>query len=224
MSRRRASRSRARAPCNRGKPAFVAVLEGGLENPRVIGTIRPQSGDRQAASPVHRRGAAQSDGGAAREAVHMPVLANQHRNPRTERRRPGPSRRAAGQSLLFLLTLLLAGMLLSQLIEEKSNKVIEVLAAAVPIDAIFLGKLLAMLSASLAGIAVWSSVGVGAPSPPSLPPASGALRRPAVGWPTLRPARRRLFRDELFAARRHLPRHRRAMRRAPARSRPCRCR
>ena len=41
-------------------------------------------------------------------------------------------------------------MLLSQLIEEKSNKIIEVLAAAVPIDAIFLGKLFAMLAASVA--------------------------------------------------------------------------
>ena len=45
--------------------------------------------------------------------------------------------------------MLLAGMLLSQLIEEKSNKIIEVLAAAVPIDAIFLGKLFAMLAMSL---------------------------------------------------------------------------
>ena len=61
--------------------------------------------------------------------------------------------------MLFLLTILLAGMLLSQLIEEKSNKVIEVLAAAVPIDAIFLGKLFAMLAMSLVGIAVWTSAG-----------------------------------------------------------------
>ena len=45
-------------------------------------------------------------------------------------------------------------MLLSQLIEEKSNKVIEILAAAVPIDSIFLGKLFAMLAMSLVGIIV----------------------------------------------------------------------
>ena len=62
----------------------------------------------------------------------------------------------AGQAILFLLTILLAGMLLSQLIEEKSNKVIEVLAAAVPVDAIFVGKLFAMLAMSLLGIAVWT--------------------------------------------------------------------
>ncbi len=67
--------------------------------------------------------------------------------------RPGRARR------LFVLTILLATMLLSQLIEEKSNKIIEVLAAAVPVSAIFLGKLLAMLAVSLLGIAVWTSAG-----------------------------------------------------------------
>ena len=61
--------------------------------------------------------------------------------------------------MLFFLTILLSGMLLSQLIEEKSNKIIEVLAAAVPIDAIFLGKLFAMLAMSLLGIAVWTAAG-----------------------------------------------------------------
>ena len=87
----------------------------------------------------------------------------------------------AGQFLLFFLTILLAGMLLSQLIEEKSNKVIEVLAAAVPIDAIFLGKLFAMLATSIVGIAVWTSAGAAAVAAfseaglASLPP-------PAVGW------------------------------------------
>jgi ABC-2 type transport system permease protein len=88
----------------------------------------------------------------------------------------------AGQTILFVLTILLAGMLLSQLIEEKSNKVIEVLAAAVPVDSIFLGKLFAMLAMSLVGITVWTSAGAAAIAIyakgglASLPP-------PAVGWP-----------------------------------------
>ena len=68
----------------------------------------------------------------------------------------------AGQILLFFLTILLAGMLLSQLIEEKSNKIIEVLAAAVPVDAMFLGKLFAMLAASVLGIIVWAGAGAAA--------------------------------------------------------------
>ncbi|OYZ41571.1 MAG: ABC transporter permease, partial [Novosphingobium sp. 16-62-11] len=53
------------------------------------------------------------------------------------------------QVMLFLLTMLLAGMVLSNLVEEKGNKIIEVLAAAIPMDAMFMGKLFAMLAVSL---------------------------------------------------------------------------
>lgn len=86
-----------------------------------------------------------------------------------------------GQMLLFLLTMLLAGMVLSNLVEEKGNKIIEVLAAAIPMDAVFLGKLFAMLGVSMVGILVWGSVAgvlaavIGADL--------GALPPPAVGWP-----------------------------------------
>ena len=62
------------------------------------------------------------------------------------------------QALVFMITMLLATLLLSNMVEEKSNKVIEVLAAAVPLDAIFLGKLLAMLGASLVGLLVWTGM------------------------------------------------------------------
>ena len=87
-----------------------------------------------------------------------------------------------GQMILFFLTILLSGMLLSQLIEEKSNKIIEVIAAAVPIDSLFLGKLFAMLAASVIGIIVW--VGAGALLIQSLKHGGVAtLPPPAVGWP-----------------------------------------
>jgi ABC-2 type transport system permease protein len=85
-----------------------------------------------------------------------------------------------GQLLLFMLTVLLAGMLLSNLIEEKSNKVIEVLAASAPVDAIFMGKLFAMLAVSLVGITVWAA---GAILGLSLFPTGESLPEPAVGWP-----------------------------------------
>jgi ABC-2 type transport system permease protein len=87
-----------------------------------------------------------------------------------------------GQMLLFFLTLLLSTMVMSQLIEEKSNKIIEVIAAAVPIDAMFLGKLFAMLAASVVGIVVWVSAGALLIQMVS----HGGLRTlavPAVGWP-----------------------------------------
>ncbi len=87
-----------------------------------------------------------------------------------------------GQTILFVLTLLLAGMLLSQLIEEKSNKVIEILAAAVPIDAIFLGKLFAMLAMSMVGITVWTAAGAAAIAY-WVGGGLSAVPQPAVGWP-----------------------------------------
>jgi len=85
------------------------------------------------------------------------------------------------QTTLFMLTILLAGMLLSNVVEEKSNKVIEVLAAAVPVDAIFLGKLIAMLGMSLTGITLWGSL-IGGLLVVAMPQI-GPIPVPAVGWP-----------------------------------------
>src|SRR5688500_5062452 len=82
------------------------------------------------------------------------------------------------------MTNLLDGMFLSQLIEEKSNKVIEVLAAAVPVDAIFLGKLFAMLAMSLVGISVWTAAGA-AGIAIWTEGGLGSLPPPAVGWPVV---------------------------------------
>ncbi len=85
------------------------------------------------------------------------------------------------QTLLFLLTVVLAGMVLSNMVEEKTNKIIEILAAAVPIDAIFLGKLMAMLGMSFIGITVWGSSALLVQA--LMPPDTLPLATPAVGWP-----------------------------------------
>ncbi|MDP3906442.1 ABC transporter permease [Novosphingobium sp.] len=86
-----------------------------------------------------------------------------------------------GQTVLFLLTMLLAGMVLSNLVEEKGNKIIEILAAAIPMDAVFLGKLFAMLAVSWVGISVWGVTGTAV-----WLAAGNSLAdypAPAVGWP-----------------------------------------
>jgi len=87
----------------------------------------------------------------------------------------------AAQFALFFLSLLLATMLLSQVVEEKSNKIIEVIAAAIPIDAMFVGKLFAMLSASVIGLILWMSAGAALIA--SLKGSLTFLPVPAVGWP-----------------------------------------
>ena len=89
------------------------------------------------------------------------------------------------QGVVFMITMLLATLLLSNMVEEKSNKVIEVLAAAVPLDSIFLGKLLAMLGASLVGLLVWAAMlGLGYAFVQSLQDWMTVPEiSPAVGWP-----------------------------------------
>jgi ABC-2 type transport system permease protein len=96
----------------------------------------------------------------------------------------------AGLTVLFLLIIMLAGMVLSNLVEEKANKVIEILAAAIPMDAVFLGKLFAMLGVSLVGITVW---GTAITALVTLSDVGGGLfggmfdfsnlTAPGVGWP-----------------------------------------
>ncbi len=135
------------------RPVF-GVLDGGLAAPHLTGAVT--RGGRTA----------RQIGLFVDEARRMAVQPKVEGPPlRADRRPPSTSGLEAftrsmtarvGQTLLFVLTILLAGMLLSQLIEEKSSKVIEVLAAAVPVDAIFLGKLFAMLGMSLVGIGVWA--------------------------------------------------------------------
>jgi len=95
---------------------------------------------------------------------------------------PDPLQTAqAGQMVLFLLTMLLAGMVLSNLVEEKANKIIEILAASIPMESIFLGKLFAMLAMAWLGICVWA--GSGALILYGLGAALPVLPTPAVGWP-----------------------------------------
>ncbi|AWW73333.1 ABC transporter permease [Erythrobacter sp. KY5] len=95
----------------------------------------------------------------------------------------------AAQMVMFLLTMLLAGMVLSNLAEEKGNKIIEILAAAIPMDAVFMGKLFAMLGVSFVGIAVWGMVGWGfwALAEDAIQTVTQTdfsnLPGPAVGWP-----------------------------------------
>ncbi|MGC6399829.1 ABC transporter permease [Sphingomonas sp. FW199] len=90
---------------------------------------------------------------------------------------------------LFLLSLMLAGQAVGTMAEERSNKVIEVLAAAVPLESVFLGKLIGMLGVAVLFIGFWGTIagGFGLLIPTgALPPeAASALGdiRPAVGLP-----------------------------------------
>ncbi|WP_408590065.1 ABC transporter permease [Novosphingobium sp.] len=163
----------ARAVLRNGR--IAAVVGGSLAAPILTGTRERVGELRGPLSLLAAR--AQAGGAETYPPVKVDLLATS-----AARERDGRVLTAqAGQVLLFLLTMLLAGMVLSNLVEEKANKIIEVLAASIPMDALFLGKLFAMLGVSLAGIAVWGTgygvlVLAGAKSMP-------VLAAPAVGWP-----------------------------------------
>ena len=160
---------------------YTGVLEGGLDAPVLTGSgaatyaIR---GQLEAFIDLARRDAliGEPPTGPPLAVNAIGTSASSIANTRTLTAR-------AGQLLLFFLTILLAGMLLSQMLEEKGNKAIEVLASAVPVDAIFIGKLFAMLAISLTGIMVWIGTAVlaflifASDGLAAVPPA------PAVGWP-----------------------------------------
>ncbi len=136
----------------------------------------------------------------ARAAGPLPPVA-----PRFESLSNGGNSIAAQQTLafgavfaIFLLTLLLAGQTVSSLAEEKGNKVIEILAAAVPLESVFLGKLLGMLGVAILFIAFWFALATGGgflyalQADPAAIAAAGAaagaakpalMAAPATGWP-----------------------------------------
>jgi ABC-2 type transport system permease protein len=155
-------------------PPIRAVLSGGLDHPHLTGPI---AGDGATTNQLRLLIANAKVSPAAEPA--LPVTRVQASSGSLSNDRAVTAQIA--QTLLFVLTILLSGMLLSQLIEEKSNKIIEVIAAAVPIDAMFVGKLFAMLAASVTGLVVWVSAGallvqmIKHGGVATLPP-------PAVGW------------------------------------------
>ncbi|AXB77910.1 ABC transporter permease [Novosphingobium sp. P6W] len=156
---------------------IAAILSGSLEAPVLTGPrdqIAAWSGDVAMIAAQAKQASV-----APWPQVRLETTVSSRVNDRKSRLRTAQG----AQTLLFLLTMMLAGMVLSNLVEEKANKIIEVLAAAIPMEAVFFGKLFAMLGVSLVGIATWAAVGGGLymlaeSAVPSLPD-------PAVGWPML---------------------------------------
>src|SRR3954454_13788728 len=155
-------------------PPVRAVLIGGLDRPRLVGPV-----DSDGATAGQLRLILSTARAPQVKAAPLPVTTVQESSGSLVKDRAITAQ--IGQMILFFLTILLSGMLLSQLIEEKSNKIIEVIAAAVPIDALFIGKLFAMLAASVVGIIVWISGGALLIQPVKHGGAS-TLPPPALGW------------------------------------------
>ena len=136
--------------------AYLATLAGETLADRALGARRPKV-----------------------EARHLPF--------RTERR----SQRDTGGSAffatfgIFFLTLFLAGQVASSMTEERNNKVVEILAAAVPLETVFVGKLIGMLGVAILFVAFWATLLFNSgPLMPAGMRAGLAALTPVLGLPT----------------------------------------
>jgi ABC-2 type transport system permease protein len=158
-----------------GKRSVDAVLGGSLAAPRLLLSSRAPDGLSDEVGLL-------IDTARASGPAPVTVASRQVAAPPAPKAQDRIGLARGGQTLLFFLIVLLAGMSLSTFIEEKSNKVIEVLAAAVPVDAIFLGKLMSMLAIAMTFVLVWGAiVAIGLVT--FAPQLLAHVPMPAVGWP-----------------------------------------
>lgn len=160
---------------NDGEKGLVAVISGSLEKPMLTGT--PGQIESWRGEIALLAGYAASGNTVKLPKVAESIVQKSAGNAKQQQLLTAQ----LAQTLLFMLTMLLAGMVLSNLVEEKSNKIIEILAASIPMDSVFLGKLFAMLAMACCGIIVWGAasfaiLSIWGPGLPNLP-------TPAVGWP-----------------------------------------
>ena len=169
--------ARAAAACLRGDGGYQAILSGSLARPVLTAS-------REDADPIKGRIALILDLARQRDdASGQPLAIRTVAAPAHNDDAPAALDTAqAAQIALFTLSILLSGMMLSNLVEEKTGKILEILAASVPVDAIFLGKLVAMLGVALVAVGVWGAAGAVFHIAFAIPLPD--LARPAIGWPT----------------------------------------
>lgn len=166
-------------------PNVVAILIGGALRPHIV--------EREPGSASGRYLAMLAET-VARQGTARAADTQSSSTPRFETIASGGTTRAARSGIgygavfaLFLLSLLLGGQTVGMLAEEKGNKVIEIMAAAAPLEGVFLGKLLGMLGVALLFVTFWAALiggGIAFVSAQA-PGALGGLLSltPAIGWP-----------------------------------------
>ena len=160
------------------KADYVAILQGPLEQPKITHNPAATFQANYLAELAEQALRSRRAGIAGDKPLSMPKMVTT----RTAQSSVG-GRQATGYLAvfaIFFLTLLLAGQGVGMLAEEKSNKVIEILAAAAPLEAVFLGKLIGMFGVALLFVGFWGAMGAlalllipGLSSAASLAPAIG---------------------------------------------------
>lgn len=131
-----------------------AVMYGPLERPQILHSVNGTRSASYLAGLADQILRAQRAGTTAPLSEATQIVVN----------RPSSTSSGQGQAAffavtaLFMVSLLLAGQVVGTMAEERSNKVIEVLAAAVPLESVFFGKLLGMFGVALLFLGFWGTV------------------------------------------------------------------
>ncbi|PCD03740.1 hypothetical protein COC42_05155 [Sphingomonas spermidinifaciens] len=171
--------SAARRELDRRDAQVTAVLYGTLDRPTIVHAPIGTRSAAYLAALADQTLRLRETGAAPRSTARLVEV---------KRARAAPVGRDEGSFFavfaLFFLTLLLAGQVVSSMAEERSNKVIEVLAAAVPLESVFLGKLIGMFGVALTFVAFWGTIAANVASvlPGNVGATLSALT-PAIGGP-----------------------------------------
>jgi ABC-2 type transport system permease protein len=149
----------ARALFDRNDVEVAAALYGPLERPHILRTPNGYAEANYLAQLAEQTLRAEKAGG--------PVTLSQPDTQvvgRVQATSSGKSQAAYFAALgIFFLTLMLSGQVVGAMAEERSNKVIEVLAAAVPLESVFFGKLIGAFGSALLFVGFWFTLLVNLP-------------------------------------------------------------
>ncbi|TGX52723.1 ABC transporter permease [Sphingomonas gei] len=146
--------AQARALIDSSQFEATAVLYGPLDKPRILRRPSGWSDANYLAQLAEQALRAERLGGA--RALSTPeITVIGHGQATTSGRGQSAYFAALG---IFFLTLMLSGQAVGAMAEERSNKVIEVLAAAIPLESVFFGKLLGAFGSALLFVCFWGTL------------------------------------------------------------------
>ena len=148
----------ARAMFERGDYDAAAVLYGPLNKPEILYAPRGRSEAQYLAQLAEQSLRAERLGSAAPMSTVTKTA--------VQRGQGSPAGHGQAASIgvfaMFFLTLFLSGQAVGTMAEERSNKVIEILAAAVPLESVFFGKLIGMFGTAVLFLLFWATLLVNA--------------------------------------------------------------
>lgn len=146
--------AQARALLNSSRFDVTAVLYGTLDRPRILRRPSGYPEGLYLAQLAEQTLRAERSGG-ARPLSEAEVIVVDSGQATTGGRSQAAYFAALG---IFFLTLMLSGQAVGAMAEERSNKVIEVLAAAIPLESVFFGKLLGAFGSALLFVCFWGTL------------------------------------------------------------------